>query len=130
MDFSRRLRLFLIGVVLGSVIMYFYVLKDKNIYKSPKEVIKEKLLHFPLQLSSKAACKIKCNDLDTAQLRKSWKDAEIDLGMSKVDEKPCPLYHITLTPALGDTKIIECTVCDDFVVMQDIKETKADCLCN
>jgi hypothetical protein len=130
MDFSRRLRLFLIGVVLGSVIMYFYVLKDKNIYKSPKEVIKEKLLHFPLQLTTKAVCQIKCNNLDTAQLRKSWKNSEIDFGLSKVDEKPCPLYHFTLTPALGDTKIIECTVCDDFVVMQEIKETKEECLCN
>jgi hypothetical protein len=130
MDFSRRLRLFLIGVVLGSVIMYFYVLKDRNIYKSPKEVIKEKLLHFPLQLSSKAACQNKCNNLDTAVLRKAWKTAEINLGLSKVDEKPCPLYHITLTPNIGETKVIECSVCDDFVVMQEIKDTKDSCNCN
>jgi hypothetical protein len=130
MDFSRRLRLFLIGVVLGSVIMYFYVLKDKNIYKSPKEVIKEKLLHFPMQLSTKAACQIACNNLDTSALRKVWLNAEIDLGKSIVDEKPCPLYHIVLAEAIGETKIIECTVCDDFVVIQEIKDTKAACNCH
>jgi len=130
MDFSRRLRLFLIGVVLGSVIMYFYVLKDKNIYKSPKEVIKEKLLHFPLQLSTKAACQVKCNSLDTAKLRKAWKDAEIDFNLSKVREKPCPIYHITLSPAVGATKIINCSVCDDFVVMQEIMEVKTTCACD
>jgi hypothetical protein len=129
MDFSRRLRLFLIGVVLGSVIMYFYVLKDKNIYKSPKEVIKEKLLHFPLQLSTKAACQIKCTNLDTAVLRKNWINASIDFSLSKVDEKPCPLYHITLEPSIGETKIVSCSVCDDFAVMQEIKEVKADCDC-
>jgi hypothetical protein len=90
MDFSRRLRLFLFGVVLGSVIMYFYVLKDRNIYKTPKDVLKEKLLHFPLQLSTKAICQIECNKLDTAKLRKVWKNATIDFSLSKVNEKPCP----------------------------------------
>ena len=129
MDFSRRLRLFLIGVVLGSVIMYFYVLKDKNIYKSPKEVIVEKLLHFPLQTSTKAACQLNCNKSDTAQLRKAWKDAEIDLGKSKVDEKPCPLYHITLNKAVGETKTVNCSVCDDFVVLQEVISVPAGCDC-
>lgn len=129
MDFSRRLRLFLIGVVLGSVIMYFYVLKDKNIYKSPKEVIVEKLLHFPLQTSTKAACQLNCTKLDTAQLRKAWTGAEIDLGKSKVDEKPCPLYHITLNPAVGGVNIVSCSVCDDFVVLQEISSPLAGCDC-
>lgn len=130
MDFSRRLRLFLIGVVLGSVIMYFYVLKDKNIYKTPKQVIKEKLLHFPLQLSTKAACQITCNHLDTAQLRKVWINAEIEFGKSKVDAKPCPIYNITLAKAIGDTKVMECSVCDDFVVMQEIIDVNSSCNCN
>jgi hypothetical protein len=129
MDFSRRLRLFLIGVVLGSVIMYFYVLKDRNIYKTPKDVLKEKLLHFPLQLSTKAACGIACNKLDTTLLRKAWKDAEIDFSSSLVNEKPCPIYHITLKTAIGDTKVLTCSVCDEFAVLQEIKDIKDECNC-
>jgi len=129
MDFSRRLRLFLIGVVLGSVVMYFYVLKDKNIYKTPKEVIKEKLIHLPLQLSSKALCQVNCTKLDTSLLRKAWKNAEIDLGLSKVSEKPCPIYHITLNPSLGTNKILNCSVCDEFIVLQEVAEIKDSCNC-
>ena len=128
MDFSRRLRLFLIGVVLGSVLMYFYVLKDRNIYKSPKEVLKEKLLHFPLQMSTMALCQANCNQLDTALLRKAWNTSEINFSESKVNEKPCPLYHITLNKAIGVSQIFMCSRCDDFVVLQEIKETtKCDC---
>lgn len=128
MDFSRRLRLFLIGVVLGSVLMYFYVLKDRNIYKSPKEVLQEKLLHFPLQMSTMALCQANCNQLDTALLRKAWNTSEINFSESKVNEKPCPLYHITLNKAIGVSQIFMCSICDDFVVLQEIKETtKCDC---
>lgn len=129
MDFSRRLRLFLIGVGLGSVLMYFWVLKDKNIYKMPSDVIKDKLLHFPLQFTSKAQCQIQCNKIDTALLRKAWKSADINFSLSKVDLKPCPIYHITLNPAVNDTKIISCAVCDEFAVVQEIVEFKGNCDC-
>jgi hypothetical protein len=129
MDFSRRLRLFLIGVVLGSVIMYFYVLKDRNIYKSPKEVIKEKLIHLPLQLSSKALCQVNCSKLDTLKLRKLWKEAEIDFSKSKTSEKPCPIYYITLSAGFDKTTILNCSVCDDFIVMQEIVEPMDTCNC-
>lgn len=129
MDFSRRLRLFLVGIVLGSIIMYFYVLKDRNIYKMPKDVIKEKLLHFPLQLSTKALCQVECNKLDTAKLRKAWKEADIDFSLSKVNEKPCPIYQITLKPAIGETRILMCSVCDEFIVLQEILETNVSCQC-
>lgn len=95
----------------------------------PKDVIKEKLLHFPLQLSTKAVCQTACNNLDTAALRKVWKDADIDFSSSKVNEKPCPIYHITLKAPLGTTKTLMCSVCDDFIVLQEIVETNSTCDC-
>lgn len=129
MDFSRRLRLFLIGVVLGSVAMYFWVLKDKNVYKMPKDVIKEKLTHFPLQLSTKALCQMKCAGLDTQKLRPLWKEADIDFSLSKVNEKPCPIYFITLNTKELGTKTLHCSVCDDFAVLQEIVQSKDTCDC-
>ncbi|MCC6251148.1 MAG: hypothetical protein IT238_01650 [Bacteroidia bacterium] len=129
MTFSRRLRLFLIGVVIGSVIMYFYVLKERNIYKTPKEVIKEKLTRFPLQISNKALCQLNCNETDTALLRKEWAKAEIDLSKSEVREKPCPRYYITLSKPIGKTKILECSLCEEFAVLQQILESE-ECGCN
>lgn len=129
MDFSRRLRLFLIGVVLGSVIMYFWVLKDKNIYKMPKDVIKEKLLHLPLQLTSKAKCQVECNNIDTSNLRKIWKDAEIDFSLSQVSQKPCPIYHLSFKQNSSKIKILKCSVCDEFAVLQEIIEDKDTCNC-
>jgi hypothetical protein len=129
MDFSRRLRLFLFGIVLGSVIMYFYVLKDRNIYKMPKDVIKEKLLHFPLQLSTKSQCQVDCNNIDTASFRKAWASGDIDFSLSKVNEKPCPIYHITLKGSTDSLKTLMCSVCDDFVVLQEIVESKSNCDC-
>lgn len=129
MDFSRRLRLFLIGVVLGSVLMYFWVLKDKNVYKMPKDVIKEKLLHFPLQLTTKAQCQIQCNKTDTAALRKAWKASDIDFSLSKVSQKPCPVYHITLNKSQGASMVVMCELCDEFAVLQEIVEKENLCDC-
>jgi hypothetical protein len=40
-----------------------------------------------------------------------------------------PTYHITLNQAIGKSKTFNCTVCDDFVVLQEILETNAECNC-
>jgi hypothetical protein len=109
--------------------MYFYVLKDKNVYKMPKDVIREKLSHFPIQLSSKATCQINCHKLDTALLRKAWKNASIDFSKSKVKEKPCPIYYLTLNENIGALKTLECSLCDEFVVLQQFVEDKPSCEC-
>ena len=128
MDFSRRLRLFLIGVVIGSVVMYFYTFKDRNIYKSPSEVIQDKLTHLPLKITPEATCKIACMQLDTAKLRKQWKNSAIDLSKSLVHEKPCPVYHINLNDSAGHLLTTSCAICEEFTVLQRIS-SKDSCNC-
>ncbi len=131
MDFSKRLRLFLTGIIIGSVVMYFFVLKDSNIYKGPKEVIKGKLTDFPTQFSTKAMCQIKCYDIDTAVLRKSWNRADIQFNNSKVHEKPCPLYEVKFSNPINDKVVAaSCSVCDDFTVLQELRINDTDsCQC-
>jgi hypothetical protein len=129
MSFSRRLRLFLFGVVLGSVLMYFWVLKDKNIYKMPKGVIREKLAKMPLKMTTKASCQLACMQIDTASLRKAWKEAGIDFGLSKTNNKPCPRYYISFDPAFKNIKALNCTICEDFAVLENVIEPVDSCAC-
>lgn len=128
MNFGRRLRLFLIGVVLGSVVMYFYFLKDRNIYKTPTEVIKEKLFHNALQLTTLSQCKVDCIKLDTALLRKSWAQSTVDFGASKVHEKPCPIYQIKLDKPVSGISSFECQVCESFNVLINMEADSCKCL--
>lgn len=117
------------GVVLGSVVMYFWVLKDKNIYKMPKGVIREKLAQMPLKLTTKATCQLACMQIDTASLRKAWKDAGIDFGQSKTNQKPCPMYYITFDPAFNNVQALNCTICEDFAVLEQILSPLDSCNC-
>lgn len=95
----------------------------------PKDVIKEKLLHFPLQLTSKAKCQVECNKIDTSNLRNLWKEAEIDFSLSKVDQKPCPIYYISLKQTSNVVTVLNCSVCDEFAVLQEFINDKDSCNC-
>lgn len=94
MNTRRRIYLFLVGVILGSIITWFFVLKNRNIYKSPQEVILGRLKSNPLQFSEHSLCRLECTHLTSDEVKALLVDGDVNYSESKVHEKPCPFYAV------------------------------------
>jgi len=128
MDSKRRIKLFMTGVLLGVIIMYFFIFKDRNIFKSPKEVIREKLQTGKLSYTDKTTCQMKCYNISSSDIDWLIKAGEIEYY--KVHEKPCAIYALQ---GKKDREIrIEFTQCDSInriISAADISIKKDTCDC-
>lgn len=114
MNTARRIRLFVFGVVLGSIVMYFLVFKNRNVYKSPSEVIHGKLQSQPLQLSLKAQCTMRCYAISESEIKEILINSEVNYPKSKVHEKPCPTYALEGKTSTGKNLSIVFAECDSL----------------
>lgn len=128
---GKRVRLFIIGVILGSIIMYFFVLKDRNIYLGPEEVIITKIQEGKPQISDLAKCKMQCYSITPTDIKTLLENADIDFGASDVHGKPCKTYLINNENKLNLLKQVSFKMCDSLIILSDINiESKANCNCN
>jgi hypothetical protein len=133
MDFSRRLKLFLIGIGFGTIIMYFVVLKDRNIYKTPEEIIKIKLSENPLTYSQHGSCRMKCRSISEAEVKELLKSGEVNYGKSKVHDKPCPGYAFEGKTADGQNIRVVFALCEKesrVITAIDLDQQADTCSCN
>ena len=133
MNIARRIRLFLIGVLLGSIIMYFFVFKDRNVYKSPSEVIHEKLQHSKLTFSNKSTCEMNCNAITSAEIQEFLKKSDVNFGASQVHQKPCPIYVMEGKSTSGKDLTVSYQQCDSSVEIISVAlnpKIKEPCPCN
>ena len=94
LSWGKRIRLYLFGLILGLVIVYFFVLKDSNIYKTPQEIIFERLKHYELEESEITRCKFSCIQSNKNELLKMLPGFEVVYGESDVRKEPYPVYKI------------------------------------
>lgn len=111
-DFGKRLRLFSIGLVIGSVVVYFSVFKNRNIYKSPQEVILEKLLKFPSTVKPEAKNIMDSLHVNGEDIRKILEQGDVEFSNSEVHRKPCPIYFIRNTDESVLVKSVRFELCD------------------
>ena len=133
MNIARRIRLFLIGVLLGSIVMYFFVFKDRNVYKSPSEVLHDKLQHSKLTISSKATCEINCYALTSDEIQAFLKTGDVNFGASQVHKKPCPIYVLEGKSNSGKDLSLSYQQCDSSVEIISVglnPKIKETCGCN
>jgi hypothetical protein len=133
MDFTRRLKLFLFGVVLGSFIMYFMVFKDRDIYKSPQQVIMEGLHKNKLELTKHGACRMKCRNITELEAKQLLAEGDVNYSKSKVHDKPCPSYAIEGKTHDGQNVRIVYAKCDSItrvVTAIDLDVETENCNCN
>jgi hypothetical protein len=119
-DFPRRLKLFIAGVIIGSIVMYFSVFKGRNIYKSPQEVVIGKLLKYPSEASEAASKKIRENNISTDEIKELLNNGDVKFSQSEVHKKPCPIYKIE--NELSDKKLrtVFFELCDSTSRLIDI----------
>lgn len=95
MNFGKRLRLYLTGVLLGCIAVYFLLIykRDRNFTAwFPKERILAEVKEKPFSLDDKTICFIQCLNTDTASLKKLLAYADVNFGHSLVHKKPFPIY--------------------------------------
>lgn len=133
MNTARRIRLFVFGVVLGSIIMYFFVFKDRNVYKSPGEVIHGKLQEHPLEYSKHAQCRMRCRGISEDEVKAILQNGDINYNKSEVHDKPCPSYAIEGKSADGQELRIVFAACDSVtkvVTAIDLGLEQDTCSCH
>lgn len=95
MNFGKRLRLYLTGVLLGCIAVYFLLIykRDRNFTAwLPKERILAEINEKPFSQDEKTICFIQCLNTDTASLKHILSKAEVNFSNSLVNEKPFPIY--------------------------------------
>lgn len=118
---------------MGSVFMYFYVFKDRDIYKSPQEVIKERLNRGKLIFTKHGECRMKCRNISEAEVRAIMNDGDINYSKSQVHDKPCPSYAIEGETADGQEVRIVYAYCDSItkvITAIDLKAEVYNCVCD
>lgn len=106
----RKIRLYLVGVLLGGIVSYFLLIKDKDLsYWTPERQVTGRLKMYALSYSEKASCQMTCNSLDEKSLKAKMDSASVDFKNSVVDNKPCPIYSVYTRDGIN----VKAVLCDD-----------------
>jgi len=93
MPFSRRLALFIFGILLGSVFVYAILIRGKDFPAwLPEDRVLESLREHPIQISSRMACELSCLGLQNTDVVKVLSTAEVLFSESDVRGKEQPEY--------------------------------------
>jgi len=130
MSMTKRVWLFVFGAILGSIIMYFFVMKDRNIYVGPESIILTKIKEGNAQISKHAKCKMECLGISTADIKELVDNGDVDFSASDVHGKPCKSYIIN--NEVEAAKAVQATFqfCDTMIVLNDLQSRiKQECNC-
>lgn len=94
MNFGRRLKLYLGGFLIGTLVVYFFVYKDRNIYKTPEEIILERAAGNPSDYATRPLCILRCVQAGDSIADSLWRKATVSYKESEVRKKPNPVYRI------------------------------------
>lgn len=85
MNFGARLRLFIVGILLGSVFVYFVLIRGNEFPAwTPSGRVLEQLQENPIKISSKLACQLKEAQLEPNDVVYILADAKVIFAESEV----------------------------------------------
>ena len=129
MSMTKRVWLFVFGAVLGSIIMYFFVLKDRNIYVGPESIILTKIKEAKLQVSDHAKCRLECQGISGQDIKDLVDHGDVDFGASDVHGKPCKSYIINNEKKEGKAVQATFQFCDTVIILHDVM-ARENAACN
>jgi len=131
---TRRILLFLAGIILGCVMVYFTLIRGKNrTYWLPGNRVKELILKSKIVYSSHARCMMKCRQIDIDHVKSILQNGDVNFSESNVRNASCPSYAVEGNIP-GNRKIrIVVTTADSVAKIEtaiDLDFKKDSCLCN
>jgi hypothetical protein len=106
MNFSRRLRLFVFGILLGSFVVWAMLIRGRNFPAwTPEGRILESLSQHPVSILPLAGCKMKCNGISNNDMLNLINTADVLFKESDIRGKEIPEY--VLSGSLMDGRIFK-----------------------
>ncbi|HXC06791.1 MAG TPA: DUF4258 domain-containing protein [Bacteroidia bacterium] len=116
MNFRRRITLYLSGFLIGGLIVWFGLLKNRpddalTSWLPTKRIVMQ-LDTNPLVLTHHAACRMQCRGITEAEIHALIKKGEVNFSKSEVHAVPCPKYAMEGTTQQGHHLRIICAACE------------------
>ncbi|GIV27846.1 MAG: hypothetical protein KatS3mg027_1660 [Bacteroidia bacterium] len=130
MTFQERLKLYMIGFLIGLILVY--ALFGTRTCTSLSEVKISELKRQTLKLSEKSHCQIKCLKKSSSQLKSELEFFEINFDKSQPREKPCRIYFLEPREQFKKFYPYQIIVkdCDETTVIEElIFQNTSKCQC-
>ena len=97
MNLLKRLKLFSIGLGLGSILVYFMISGRDDIKCSyfPNARVLNNISEKKLEFSEKAQCQYDCMAYTDITMGNLLKAGDVDFGKSETKNKSCNVYYVT-----------------------------------
>ena len=95
MSFARRIRLFIIGILIGSLVVWGFLFRGRTFPAwTPEGRVLEALQEHPIRISSEARCMLNCNQISDDDILALIADGDVLFSESDIRGKDIPEYVI------------------------------------
>lgn len=133
MNFARRLKLFFIGMLLGTGVVIIFFGDKLNLFTSwmPNDRVLLRLQQTELQMTSKANCLLGCYDISLEAIEDLMGDGNVIFSESKTRQKPLEYKVEHKNELLGKYFLIfEAADSTSTIIDAGIKTSSKSCECN
>ena len=95
MSFARRIRLFITGILLGSLVVWGFLFRGRTFPAwTPEGRVLEALQEHPIRISSEARCLLDCNHIADEDILALIADGDVLFSESDIRGKDIPEYVV------------------------------------
>ena len=95
MSFARRIRLFIIGILIGSLVVWGFLFRGRTFPAwTPEGRVLEALHEHPIRISSEARCMLNCNHITDDDILALIAEGDVLFSESDIRGKDIPEYVI------------------------------------
>jgi hypothetical protein len=95
MSFARRIRLFIIGILIGSLVVWGFLFRGRTFPAwTPEGRVLEALQEHPIRISSEARCILDCNKISDEDILALIADGDVLFSESDIRGKDIPEYVV------------------------------------
>ena len=95
MSFARRIRLFIIGILIGSLVVWGFLFRGRTFPAwTPEGRVLEALQEHPIRISSEARCMLNCNQISDDDILALIADGDVLFSESDIRGKDIPEYVV------------------------------------
>jgi len=95
MSFARRIRLFILGILIGSLVVWGFLFRGRTFPAwTPEGRVLEALHEHPIRISSEARCMLNCNHITDEDILSLIADGDVLFSESDIRGKDIPEYVV------------------------------------
>jgi hypothetical protein len=95
MSFARRIRLFILGILIGSLVVWGFLFRGRTFPAwTPEGRVLEALNEHPIRISSEARCMLNCNHITDEDILSLIADGDVLFSESDIRGKDIPEYVV------------------------------------